>query len=169
MKSNPMIEVPATRFEIGVHIVSYSLLVAMFLFVSLNYSSLPEQIPGHYSFDGEITRMMSKAGIWIFPFIATIILLVFSFLCKVPYMSSYPVKVTEENARAVYREGRMMLATLGLYMVIFMFLILWQFVNDAPYEQMTSKTPWLSNVLIAGLLIHIVYYTYRIRRHKVSK
>ncbi|BAC14493.1 hypothetical protein [Oceanobacillus iheyensis HTE831] len=120
MKANPMINVPSTRLEKSIHIITYTLLGLLYLFVALQYNSLPEQIPAHYNFSGEITRTMSKGGIWIFPIITTIFAFVFSFLGKVPYVSNYPLKVTEENAEPVYKEGRLMLASLGLFLVLFM-------------------------------------------------
>ncbi|OEH55130.1 hypothetical protein AQ616_08785 [Oceanobacillus sp. E9] len=62
MKTNPIIEVPATRLERGIHIITYTFLGLLYLFVTLQYSSLPDQIPAHYNFNGEITRTMSKGG-----------------------------------------------------------------------------------------------------------
>ncbi|GLO67199.1 MULTISPECIES: DUF1648 domain-containing protein [Oceanobacillus] len=168
MKTNPIIEVPATRLERGIHIITYTFLGLLYLFVTLQYSSLPDQIPAHYNFNGEITRTMSKGGIWIFPIITTIFSFVFSFMCKIPYMSNYPVKVTEENAEPVYKEGRLMLATLGLFLVLFMSSTVWQTINDAQHEQIVSETPWLIKGLMIGILIHIIYFFIRIRKHKLD-
>ncbi|MFS0750773.1 DUF1648 domain-containing protein [Oceanobacillus sp. 1P07AA] len=168
MKANPIIEVPATRLEKRIHIITYTLLGLLYLFVTLQYNSLPEQIPAHYNFNGEITRTMSKGGIWIFPIITTIFAVVVSFLCKVPYMSNYPLKVTEVNAKPVYKEGRLMLATLGLFLVLLMGSIVWQVINDAQREQSVSETPWLTGAVMSGLLIHIIYFFIRIRKHKLD-
>ena len=83
MKANSMIDVPSTRLEKSIHIITYTLLGLLYLFVTLQYNSLPEQIPAHYNFTGEL-------------------------------------KVTEENAEPVYKEGRLMLASLALFLVLFM-------------------------------------------------
>ncbi|MFS0750772.1 hypothetical protein [Oceanobacillus sp. 1P07AA] len=111
--------------------------------------------------------MGSKTEVWILPIILTVIIIPISFLCKVPYMYSYPLKVTEENVEEVYKEGRLMIASMNLLIVIFFFVLVINIIYDAinPDNQMSNL--WI-NILLIFIFIHLIYFIFRMRRHKLD-
>lgn len=167
MQTNPIIKIPPTKFEVIMHIITYLGLLVMFIYIGTQYSRLPGEIPAHYNSSGEITRMDSKVLIWILPVISALIIIPISFICKVPYMFNYPLKVTEKNAEGVYKEGRLMVCTMNVLIVILFFVLEINIIYDAlnPGNQMSKL--WI-NILLISIFIHLFYFIIRMRRHKLD-
>ncbi|BAC14494.1 hypothetical protein [Oceanobacillus iheyensis HTE831] len=167
MQTNPIIKVPPTRLEVIMHILTYFGIIVMCIYIGTQYSKLPAEIPAHYNFSGEITRMDSKIVVWILPVISVLIIVPISFICKVPYMFNYPLKVTEKNAVKVYKDGRLMMASMNVLIVILFSVLELNIIYDAnnPDNQMSNL--WI-NILLISIFIHLFYFIIRLRRHKLE-
>lgn len=96
---------------------------AVYLFVI--WSSVPDKLPMHYNFAGEIDRWGGKGELFILILFNWILYLVATGVEKVPQIWNTGVKVTEENQYWIYRTLKYMIKTLKLIIVfIFTFLIL---------------------------------------------
>lgn len=96
---------------------------AVYLFVI--WSSVPDKLPMHYNFAGEIDRWGGKGELFILILFNWILYLVATGVEKVPQIWNTGVKVTEENQYRIYRTLKYMIKTLKLIIVfIFTFLIL---------------------------------------------
>lgn len=149
------------------HVVTYTGLIAMFAYVSIQFAKLPAEIPAHYNFEGEVTRIGSKVELWILPIIVTVLVVPISFLCKFPHTFNYPLKITEENVEKVYTDGRLMMASMNLLIVALFFVLVIKVIHDTrnPNNQMSS---WWTNILLIGIFIDLFYFIFRILRHKVD-
>lgn len=87
------------------------------------YPGLPDTIPVHYGFSGNVDAYGSKRMMLTLPTIATILFLGISLLNQFPHIFNYPVKINSENAERQYRAATRLLRYLKLLIpVIFGFI-----------------------------------------------
>ena len=67
------------------------------------YEDLPDVIPKHYGLNGLPDGFGGKKTIWLLPATGLIIYIVITELIKYPHTFNYPKKITEDNAKQVYR------------------------------------------------------------------
>lgn len=87
-------------------------LVFLLLYTLIRWPGLPEQIPSHFNFAGEIDGWSGKGVAWLLPGIAVFLYALMTLVLFLPNSWNLPVTVTEEN-----RE-RLLLATQRLLAVI---------------------------------------------------
>lgn len=85
------------------------LLFAATIFVILNWHQVPDEIPIHYNFSGEVDRYGGKGALIFMMILAWVLLVVFSVISKCPNCWNMPVKVTDENKDKLYSITKMML------------------------------------------------------------
>ena len=93
-------------------------LVGMVLFLCVNWSNIPDEIPAHYDWTGNIDRWGSKVEIVIVPVMTWFLYLMMTGFEQIPDIWNTGVKVTEENKERVYRTLKYMVKTLKLIVVI---------------------------------------------------
>ena len=77
------------------------------------YGQLPEQIPTHFSVNGEPDDYNRKATIWMLPILGTAMYIGMFYLNKFPHIFNYTVEITEENAATQYRFATKMIRILN--------------------------------------------------------
>ena len=65
-------------------LISFFILIFIWIFTILNYKNLPEIIPVHFGGDGKADGFGSKNSIWMLPILATMIFLLFYYLSRNP-------------------------------------------------------------------------------------
>ena len=60
-------KIPFTKLQLYLEFLGAVLLIALFVFLFINWGSLPDQIPTHYNFAGEADKWGGKASIWLLP------------------------------------------------------------------------------------------------------
>lgn len=58
-------------------IVNTLLLISMWIFTGIKYAGLPEMIPTHFDFQGNVDGESGRSAIWLLPCIATFVHLLF--------------------------------------------------------------------------------------------
>lgn len=116
-------KVKNNKYDIFVEIVCLSLLIGVCVYLFLNWSSIPDGIPGHYNFAGEIDRMGSKRELLFLPITSWLMYLGMTAIENFPQIWNTGVTVTAENEERVYRLLKTMLGTTKLIVVaIFVYL-----------------------------------------------
>ncbi|WP_292008326.1 DUF1648 domain-containing protein [Chryseobacterium sp.] len=64
--------------------INILLLISLWIFTGTHYSGLPDTIPTHFDFHGEVDGQGHKRMIWFLPAIATFIFLLFVSLSRMP-------------------------------------------------------------------------------------
>ncbi len=82
------------------------------------YPSLPEKIPTHYNFLGEIDGWGEKSVVWWILAIEVSSFVLVSLLSFFPQIHNYPVKVTDENRETLYRNSSLFASQLTLSMTV---------------------------------------------------
>ena len=80
----------------------------------VTYPSLPGEVPTHFNGLGEADSFGPRWSVLILAAIFTVIGAVLPFLARKPQLFNLPVRVTEANAQALYREGETMLVFVGV-------------------------------------------------------
>jgi uncharacterized membrane protein len=79
------------------------------LYLLMEWSSLPNRVPMHYDFFGEVDKWGSKGIIFLHPIIGAVLWIGPTILEKFPHVYNYIVDLTEENIERQYKNGRIMI------------------------------------------------------------
>lgn len=118
------------------------------LITLLSMVVMPNSVPLHYNFDGEVTRIGSKYGLLLLPFIIVITGLLF--LCVVRNLRE---KGREHNANMMYRVG---CATLLFFTILTVAMLLLCFKNADGRQEQLSLTFVRIMFFGMGLLILLI-------------
>ena len=112
-------------YDIAVNTACLILLSGVVLYLAVNWSQIPQQIPGHYDIYGVVDRWASKGELLIPLIVGWILFIVLTVVERYPQIWNTGVTVTPENRERVYRVLKNMLGTLKLIMcAVFTFLTL---------------------------------------------
>lgn len=141
-------------------IIGGLLLMGTTVFLLMNWSQMPEQIPLHYNFAGEVTDYGGKWAIVPILVIAWIIFGLMTVLVKFPNTWNIPVTITKENFERVYSITRGMMEVVKLEAVILMMVTI---ISSAKGIEL----PWvIMIVLIAVILLTVVIGMYLLFKNK---
>ena len=90
-------------------IIGGLLLMGTTIFVLINWTQMPAQIPLHYDFAGNVTDYGGKAAIIPILAITWVIFVLMTVLVKFPKTWNIPVAITKENFERVYSITRGMM------------------------------------------------------------
>lgn len=106
------------KIDMGMEIVCLISLLGVTLYLLINWSQIPQQVPMHYDWAGNIDRWGNKGELVILPIISWILYLLITGMEQFPRIWNTGVTVTEENQIRVYRTLKYMIKTLKLIMVL---------------------------------------------------
>lgn len=115
-----------TKLEKVLFTMSILGLIAMFIYVMLIWSELPETIPRHFNFKGEPDGFGGKGFILVLPFTALGIFILTTLLSQIPDAFNYPYNVTEEQKQRLYIHWRICLSWLQTQMIYFFLYGVWR-------------------------------------------
>lgn len=90
------------KFDIILNVLCLVIIISTILFLIITWSEIPDKIPMHYDFAGNINRWGSKTGIIVLPVITCILYIFITIIESFPKIWNTGVKVTEENRVCVY-------------------------------------------------------------------
>ncbi|NAY92967.1 DUF1648 domain-containing protein [Muricauda sp. JGD-17] len=120
LKSHPKIEVKPTTLDKSLTRAGWAIVAFNAVLVLLFYFDLPETIPTHFNWEGQVDGYGHKLSLWIIPFISALMYMGLGFLISKmrPHQMNYPVKVTEKNAPKLYATMLRMVTVMNLCFVI---------------------------------------------------
>ncbi|SHJ69924.1 DUF1648 domain-containing protein [Parasporobacterium paucivorans] len=111
------------KYDVFAEIVCLVLLIGVWIYLFLNWSTIPDEISGHYNAAGEIDRIGRKGELLVLPIISWLMYLGMTAIGSFPQIWNTGVTVTEENKERVYRVLKNMLSTLKLILAaVFVYL-----------------------------------------------
>ena len=102
----PQIHIEKTMLEKLANIIGITSIVVLILYIALNWSALPDDVPIHFNAAGEVDSWGSR---WLIYFIPTITIALYIFMEAMerrPHTHNYPARLTEQNAAQFYKESR---------------------------------------------------------------
>lgn len=100
-----------------IEIMCLTLLIGLTAYLIFHWGSIPDKIPAHYDWEGNIDRWGNKSDLIFLPMMSWFLYLLIIGLQQVPLVWNTGVKITEENEERVYRTLKYMLETLKLIVV----------------------------------------------------
>ena len=137
------------------------MLIGTPLYLVIRWPSIPNKLPMHYNFAGEIDRWGGKGEVLFLVVMVWILYLMISLVEHFPSVWNTGVQVTLENRMRVYRTLKYMVKTLKLAMTLVFTFLIFNTVAGIPLPE------WFTVVyvlLIIGDLAFWLIRLYRVRK-----
>ena len=147
--------------DIIMEVLGLVMLIGTPLYLVIRWPSIPDKLPMHYNFAGEIDRWGGKGEILFLVVMVWILYLMISLVEHVPSVWNTGVQVTLENRMRVYRTLKYMVKTLKLAMTLVFTFLIFNTVAGTPLPG------WFTAVyviLIIGDLAFWLIRLYRVRK-----
>lgn len=158
MNYRPKIKIPLTPIDKTVEITGIVTVLAVWVYILTNYSSLPDVIPTHYGGSGKADGYGDKVSILGLPAVATVIYIAITILNRFPHVFNYPSEITPENAVSQYTIMTRMMRWLKLVVVVIFGSIAYQTIATARSAE-PELGSWflpLTMVLLYGTIFYFL-------------
>jgi len=165
VKKRPVIKIePSDRDQ---QIDFLTLIITLFLITLPCFFilQLPDTIPMHFDFKGNIDRYGSKHFIWILPIIGLVTHLSLKHLLKFPHTYNYITPVTEDNAERLYRSGQSIIRYTLLFTQIVFLLITIAIIYSAMNTGKNILGPWFTISILSGGIIVPIIMAYKLSQN----
>lgn len=125
------------------------------IYLLIQFSSLPEQVPAHFNAEGETDRWGSKYELLVLPAVGMVLWIGMTVLEKYPHTYNY-INLTEKNMKVQYRNGRMMINVLKNEAVLLFSYITWRSTRAAQGQTEGLFLPVFFTVLFASMLVFFI-------------
>lgn len=144
-----------TKTQLMIEALTLVILLSLFAYVITNWNMIPEQIPSHFNFHGQIDSWSNKNMIFFPVLVCLFLYLLLTVAYFYPSMWNMPVKITKENRVRAYHYTRNMITILKLELVsVFAYITL-----QTSKAEMLSQyfLPVFLTVIFGTIALHIVY------------
>lgn len=142
-------------------IIAPVLYAGLFVFLALQWRTLPEQIPTHFDISGNVTGYGSKWVLILLPAIGVVTDIAMAVSMRFPKSWSTGVKVTVFNRARVYKVFRDLMADMRISCAV-LFILISVFIVAAP----TGLPGWASALIALLIVIPILRYYIRLLRSR---
>lgn len=161
----PTIKPRRSSFEVFVDFASVLVLTMSWAYLLFHYSSLPAIVPIHFNLNGEADGFGSKATLFMFPAIMTIVVIGLTIVNRYPHLFNYAKEITAENALTEYSRATRLIAFIKLMIVLLAGLMTFEIVESANAGK--SQLPWWVFVaFISSIMIPVFLTMYKSVRAK---
>lgn len=143
-----------TKMQIIIEASTIIILLSLFSYVITNWNTIPEQVPSHFNYHGQIDSWSNKNMI-LFPlFVCLFLYVMLTVVSFFPSMWNMPVKITEENRVRAYYYTRYMITILKLELVsVFTYIT----IQTSKAEMLSLYfLPLFLIVIFGTIAVHIV-------------
>lgn len=156
MSKRPKIDLKLNNTDKFLEIISWLMLIGIWLFTLSNYSVLPEKIPTHYNFLGEADTFGNKKTIFFLPILCSVLFIVLTFLRKHPHTyNNYPIEITNKNAEYHYKNAIRMMLYLKITIAIIFGIIIYKTIKP---QSINNLGIWFLPFSISIVFIPIIYF-----------
>lgn len=114
----PFMKVKNNMFDKLIEIICLIFAIGVPIYIIINWANIPDPLPMHYDFAGNVDRWGDKAELIILPIVTLIMYGFMTLIERFPQVWNTGVTVTEENQERVYRTLKYLVKTLKLIVVI---------------------------------------------------
>lgn len=148
------------KIDILVEVLCLVMLVGVAIYLGINWSTLPDKIPSHYDFAGNIDRWGKKGELLIVPIMSWVLYVMITGVEQIPSIWNTGVKVTVENRYRVYRVLKYMVKSIKLIMVVdFSYLT----IQSLSGQSLPGWFTLLFMVILFGDLIFWLWRLYKVK------
>ena len=153
----PVVKLVPTGFDLLMDRLAWMGLLFLWIYTLIHYSQLPDTIPSHYNFKGEVDDFGSKRIMWILPGILTVVVAGLTVLNRYPQIFNYPTTITEENAARQYSMATRLIRFLKLALVVFVIFIDTKITKSA-HDNQSDLGWWFVPALLISIFIPTMIY-----------
>ena len=139
-------------YHMVANVICIIVLIGMIAFLALSWNDLPDQIPMHYDFAGNVDKYGSKASALFLPILAVVMYIIITVTERFPKSWNTGVEVNERNMEFIYNELKDMGVTLKL-MTTLLFAAISYFVFTS-----TTLPIWFMPVFMVAIFAPIIKY-----------
>ena len=143
-----------------IEIMCLTLLIGLTAYLIFHWGSIPDKIPAHYDWEGNIDRWGNKSDLIFLPMMSWFLYLLITGLQQVPLAWNTGVKITGENEERVYRTLKYMLETLKLIVVADLTYIT---VHSLMGKSLSGWFAMIVPVAVSGDLIFWIVRLYQVK------
>ncbi len=130
-EERPKLKIQLTPTDQVLELLGWGVLLALWIWTGMSYSSLPDTIPTHFNAAGEADGFGRKASIVSLPVVASLLYIGLTLLNRVPHSFNFPTPVTQDNALPQYTNATRMIRYLKLILVLVFAGISYQTIQQA--------------------------------------
>jgi uncharacterized membrane protein len=128
---NPTFSIKLTATDWIIEIATLGLLITCITYASINYSSLPVNIPTHFGFSGHPDGFGNKSNLLFLMGVSIFIYLLVLFCNKYPALINYPFEFTPQNEKLHFKNAFLMIRFLKLALVVMFSEIIYATIKTA--------------------------------------
>jgi uncharacterized membrane protein len=130
-EERPKLKIQLTPTDQVLELLGWGVLLALWVWTGMSYSSLPDTIPTHFNAAGEADGFGRKVSIVGLPLIATLLYIGLTLLNRYPHIFNFPTPITQDNALRQYTNATRMIRYLKLILVLVFAGISFQTIQQA--------------------------------------
>lgn len=143
-----------------IEVICLILLVGVTAYLICNWGSIPDKIPAHYDWEGNIDRWGNKTELIILPIMSWFLYLLITGLQQVPLVWNTGVKITEKNEERVYRTLKYLLETLKLIVVADLTYLT---INSLMGKSLSG---WFTMIVLVAVFGDLIFWIVRLYQVK---
>ena len=130
-EERPKLNIQLSPTDQVLELLGWGVLLALWIWTGMSYSSLPDTIPTHFNAAGEADGFGRKASIVSLPVVASLLYIGLTLLNRVPHSFNFPTPITQDNALRQYTNATRMIRYLKLILVVVLAGISYQTIQQA--------------------------------------
>lgn len=155
-EERPVIRIKLTLADKLLEVGGWTILSLLWVFLILNFISIPDTIPTHHSLSGQPDSFGRKTTIFILPILGTILFAGMTILNNHPHIFNYPTKITNQNAERQYTIATKLIRYLKFIIVLtFSFIAFMTF--QTVHGNLSGLGIWFIPVFIGLIFIPLIY------------
>ncbi|RLQ97470.1 DUF1648 domain-containing protein [Falsibacillus albus] len=163
-RGRPILKIKKTPLEKLLDLAALIILIGNVIYLLLVWPSLPDSIPTHFNFKGDVNGTGSKWTILLLPALGLILWLGMYVLEKYPHIYNY-LNLTEENAERQYKNSRMLVNVLKNFILSYFVYIGWEMVqvSKGSHKAMDAWPMILFIIAILGITVFFIIRSIRLK------
>lgn len=159
----PKIDIKLTKNQQRQIAIGWIMILMNFIIIGVFYTDLPDNIPAHFNYKGDVDGYGDKDSIWTLPIIMALTYALLAYIIKKvkPWNMNYPVKVTKHNATAVYKMSLQMLIYMNLLISLIATPTIVETILLAHKIDLGFKISSLSIIIVAIVTLLPLYYIFK--------
>ncbi|TDT47099.1 uncharacterized protein DUF1648 [Maribacter spongiicola] len=166
---SPKLDIKLTKKQQRQIALGWIIIAVNFLIAGVFYHDLPDSIPTHFNYKGDVDGYGDKDSIWTLPLIMGLTYALLALIIKKvkPWNMNYPVKVTENNAPEVYKMSLQTLIYINLLISIIATPTIVEIILLAHKIDLGFKISSLSIIIVAMVTLLPIYFIFKM--FKIAK
>jgi uncharacterized membrane protein len=117
--------VPRTAYERVLQLAGVAVLMALCGYAFAVWGRIPPRVPVHFGARGLPDAWGARSSLLLLPVLGVALFVVLTVLERFPRLYNYPVRLTAQNAEALFRLGRQLVVTVKLTTTAILAYLFW--------------------------------------------